>query len=429
MTRSGRRRRAAAFLGLAVAAAAGAAWAGPITSARADGLLSYEITTAGRAVQAFQDDGTGARSAELDIPESTADLRAGPIGHAFASIVWPGATAGNLGTLLRVLQPTLPSSVTALNDPVRAEAITGQDPPTSAFSLPDVAMTATASDQLVEARATVGTVTGGSGPTSGFSSFGSARLHNTKPFGTATASVSGLSIAGGLVRIGAVTSTATATSDGIKGSGQASTEVAGLTIGGIGVSVDDRGLHIGSAGVPVNQLINQIVRSALASAGIEVAVGVPIKTINGASATMVAPALVVTIKSSSGVLGLVLGGARASVSAVADTSASPPPTSSAASASPPSFGGVSSPSGLPLPAAPSSPAPVQGSTPRPPTSAGQLETAPPLAPIAFGGHRLRGGSVALALLATALLAVGFGQLFIKTIGGGGDVCEHGPVGS
>jgi hypothetical protein len=403
------------LLGLSAVTASGAFLVGPTGSARAGDLVSFEISTAGRAMQAFSDDGAGARTAEIEIPESTADLSTGPTGRAFSSIAWPGPLAGNAGSLLRVLQPTLPESVSLLNDPVRAEATTGQDPPTVTFNLPNVSMSATATDGFVEARATVGTVTAEAGPSSGLATFGSARLQGGVPHGTGSSSASAVSVAGGVVKIGAVTSTANATSDGSKGSGVASTEVTGLTIAGQRVAIDDKGLHVGNSDAPVNAVINQAVNQALQAAGVELSIGVPTVTIKGASATTIAPALVITIKQSSGVTGLVLGGARASVSGVADDfgGAGGPIDLPSAPFDGPSFGllpGVS-PSFL-VPAVPTVAADA-------PEAVVDVGSAPP---IFNDSHRLRGGQIALALLSALLLAVGLGQLFRTTIGSSRELC-------
>jgi hypothetical protein len=393
---------------------------GATTRARADDLISFEISTAGRSMQAFNDDGSGARTAEVDIPESSADLRTGPVGRAFSSIVWPGPIVGNLGTLLRVLQPTLPPSVRALNDPVRAEATTGQDPPTTTLSLPDVSMTATASDQLVEARATVGTLSAEAGPTSGFSSFGSARLRSGMPNATASASVGGLSIAGGLVTIGAVTSTANASSDGTRGAGTASTDIAGLTVAGQRIAVDDRGLHLGSGGARLGSAVNRLVNETLVAAGIELSLGVPTRMVTGASATMVAPALTVTVKGSSGVLGLVLGGAQASVSGLADSSGPPQLSDQPAGPSAALSGSEAAvPSGPERPSFPSPPAPATRQVNPAPV---KLDTA---TRIFDDRHRLRGGQVALALVAAGLVAAGLGELFLLTIGRDSGTCPNG----
>jgi hypothetical protein len=382
-------------------------------------LVSFEISTAGRAMQAFSDDGAGARSAEIEIPESTADLSTGPTGRAFSSIAWPGPLVGNAGSLLRVLQPTLPESVSLLNDPVRAEATTGQDPPTVTFDLPNVSMSATATDGLVEARATVGTVTGEAGPSSGLSTFGSARLRGGVPHGTGSSSVSAVSLAGGVVKIGAVTSIANATSDGIKGSGGASTEVTGLTIADQRVAIDDTGLHVASSATPVNAVINQAVNQALQAAGIELSIGVPTVTIKGASATAIAPALVVTITQSSGVTGLVLGGARASVSGVADDFAASAPTELPLVP----FDGASI--GLPPGVSPAFLAPaLPAVTSDAPEAVVDVGSAPP---IFNDRHRLRGGQVALALLSALLLATGLGQLFRTTIGSSRELCPAASV--
>jgi hypothetical protein len=409
--------RGALLLVLSALAATGALLVGPAQPARADDLVSFQISTAARAAQVFQDDGSGARSAEVDVPETTADLTSGPSGRAFSSIVWPGPLVGNLGTLVRVLQPSLPESVSALNDPVRAEATMGQAPPTVSFDLPNVSMTATATEQLVEARATIGTVTGEAGPTNGFTTFGSARLQSGLPHGTASASASGLSFAGGLVKIGAVTSTATATSDGVKGSGSASTEIVGLEIAGVRVGVDDKGLHLADTATPLDAVVHQVVDQALSAAGVELSVGVPTTTVVGPSVTATAPALVVTIKVPSGVIGLVLGGAQATVSGL--TSDAPPTESPAPSGVVPSDGG--SFGGVPTGVSPSFPSPAAPTYSAP---AGEAVGIGGAVPIVDDRHRIRGAQVALALASALLLAGGLGQLFQSTIGRRGVHCPE-----
>jgi hypothetical protein len=409
-----RRSRGGLLLALSALTALGATLVGPTEAARADDLVSFEISTAARAVQLFSDDGSGARSAEVEVPESTADLGSGPSGRAFSSIAWPGPLVGNLGSLVRVLQPTLPESVSALNDPVRAEATMGQDPPTVSFNLPDVSMTATASEQLVEARATVGTVTGEASPTNGFTTFGSASLQGGLPRGTASASVSGLSLAGGLVRIGAVTSKATATSDGAKGTGSASTQIAGLEIAGFRLGIDHTGLQIGDTSTPVNAIVNQVVQQALSAAGIQLSIGVPTTVVDGASVRAVAPALVVTIASAGSIVGLVLGGAQAAVSGVAaDGLAVEAPIDSSVPSDGGSFGGL--PTGL-TPSFPSAPVPAVSS------DDSEIIGLDDAAPIFDDRHRIRGAQVLLALVSAGLLAGALGQLFQSTIGRRGVHC-------
>ena len=402
-----RARRGAAFVAGGLLAATLALTVAAPRPARADALISFEVSAAARGVQAFDDDGTGARTAEADVPETTAQLRAGPVGRGFASIAWPGPLVGNAGSLLKVLQPSLPDSVRVLNDPVRAEARTGQDPPTSTFALPNVSMTATATEAYVEGTARVGTVTGEQGPSSGFQTTSAASLRDGHPQGSASSSASNISLADGTVKIAAITSTATATTDGTTGTGTATTTVSGMTIAGQSVSIDATGLHIGSVELPLNAVVSQIVNQALSTLGMEVTLGVPAITTVGASATSMAPALVITVKSSSGVAGIVLGGAQAAVTAVADNGGPAVDVSSQpVIGAPPIFPtGSIAPSNIAR-------SPAAGGATAVPRSA----ALPSIVPVFNDDHRVQAGQVVLALLSAALLALGFRRLFLDTIG-------------
>jgi hypothetical protein len=390
-------------------------------AARADGLLSFGVETAARGLQAFQDDGTGSRSVEGDVPETTADLRSGPVGRAFSSVVWPGPVVANVGSLVKFLAPQLPDQVKLLNDPVRAEAATGQQPPTSTFSAANITMSATASDQLVEARATVGGVTGQAAPTSGYTTVASSSLNAGQPKGYASASAVDIRIAGGLVRVASITSTATAGSDGATGTGTATTVISGLEIAGQPVSVDERGVHVGNAQTGLNSFANQIVHQALAAARIEVSIGTPSKVVQGATASFTAPALVVTARSPSGVVVLTLGGAEASVTAVPDQggAVTGPDAAGAGPVVPSAITPASAPagSGSPLAQSPGPPAPS--------VVVNNRRASVALDAVFDDRRRIRPSQVLLALLATALLSLGLRRLYRDTIGGGPAGCGIG----
>src|SRR5207237_2387256 len=57
------------------------------------------------------------------VPHASAQLGAGPSGHALASLAWPGELAGHGGTLAGLFGLPVPPDVLAnANDPVKAEA-------------------------------------------------------------------------------------------------------------------------------------------------------------------------------------------------------------------------------------------------------------------------------------------------------------------
>jgi hypothetical protein len=413
-----------------VAATALGTWrATPVHAAGS--LFSYDFRAAARGYQTIEDDpSTGDRNAEGEVPEANATLSTGPVGAGLATVAWPGPLAANAGTLLLVVNPSTPPQATMLNDPVRAEAHTGQNPPTATYdTVPGTHLTATAKADRVDALATVQNATGDPG------TFGPSNVHSTAVNqggnGKATASslVEDISLAGGAVRIGSVASAAEATTDGVKGAGTASTTVTGLTIAGQSASIDEQGLHIGSTGQPANAIANQIVDQTLSQAGIKIVLSAPTRDVDGATATMTAGSLVVSWKTSGSIVTVVLGGARASATA------SPGGDDSV-------LGGADTPvGGTPLAAAP-----VSARAPSGATSASPVALAPDtggepssstrrprprigLPAVAASTSRpVRPAVVLLALVAAGLLAAGLREIGAATLGdGAGPDCALGEM--
>lgn len=423
---SGRRSGLALVVtGLVLAAGSAAGWraAPPATAAE---LFSFQVDAAARGYQAYEDDPAGMRNGEVLVPEASTSLAAGPIGMGRASVAWPGDTGGNAGSLIKVLRPDAPDEVTVLNDPVKAEAHTGQDPPkVSNDSVPGVTMQASAVADEVTADAAV------QGSAADPGSFGHAESHarSASRDGKATADAAGrvedVVLAGGVVKIESVVSTASAHADGTAADGAAATTVTGLTIAGQPARIDENGLRLGDQSQPANAVANQIAQQALQQAGIELVLSAPTKETTAGGVRVDSGALVVTWTTPGSIVGVVLGGARAGATAVAGDPAAdlvdaaggdaPLPDLGAAT---PAVGGAS---------APELPAVTGASTARdtPNASGGapgdvHLGTA-----AAFTRRvRIRAGMVLLALLAAALVAEGLRRLADDAFGTGPRRCPR-----
>ena len=211
---------------------------------------------------------------EADVPEDATDFETGPYGHALASLVWPGATAGNVGSLSGQLG--LPAQiaplVAQLNDPVRAETFYPAGPVDATYP------TGTPNNGVAEMVSHVD----GNGATasSGLSDFsvpGVVQVQGLQGSSNSSAasqalsksagSFSSLSILGGMITVGATSSTASATSDGNAVHGQASTHIGAISIAGQQVTVGNDGITVGPAQTnaltsltnPLFQVVNQLI--------------------------------------------------------------------------------------------------------------------------------------------------------------------------
>jgi hypothetical protein len=406
------RRPGAALLvaGLVCAMAGAFLWRfGPPAHAEAS-LSSFGLHSGARGWRFFDEDATNGNQ-EAEVPESSANLANGPVGYGLASVVWPGPLASNAGSLILVLQPTAPPQATVLNNPIRAEARTGQNPPTTTNNnTPGTSMVATAKGDLVEALATVSSSSGGG-------SFGPSHTHAVTNLARSSAKaasdslVQNVSLAGGVVKIDSVSSVAEATTDGTKSGGDAHTTVHGMTIGGQPATIDDKGLHIGSQDQPANAAANQIAQQALGKSGTSITLSKPDKETKDATTSVTAGSLVVSWNTGSGsIFSVTLGGAEATVTAAPGIDLGLPGVAMS--------GGVDTGSGLPgatgAGAAPlSAGVPTAGSagsaSPTAPTGTGATagRTATPSLQLAAHGRLITTAAVVLAVLATVL--VGFGM--------------------
>jgi len=264
---------------LCTAAAAALLWAvAPTGSARADtSLIGWTSQADANAVDFVIDNAAGLAGshplAEGDLPEAASDFETGPFGHGLASIVWPGGTAGNLGSLSGELG--LPSQLAPLaeqaNDPVRAETFFPAGPTSSTYPpgnpTPALEMVSRADANGTTAKSALSDFSVSSlFDVKGLSGSSQATAADTAQ-SSALGSFSSLSILDGLITVGATTSSATATSDGNAPIGHAYTHVGEITIEGHQVSVGTDGLTIGPlstnaansfAGVTVAQ-VNQFI--------------------------------------------------------------------------------------------------------------------------------------------------------------------------
>ncbi len=262
----------------------------------------------------------GQNGCELVQPEATSTLRNGPLGKGVAAIVWPGALAADIGSLLITASDgQIPDQARMLNDPVRATAETNTDHETASYdSVPGTSMKATAKGTRSTADASVEssqvTPVGSFGKTTGRSA--------VELTGPAVARASGSSSASditlaGVVTIASVTSEVVATTDGTTGKATGKTVVSGMTVAGQPVTVDGDGVHVaGSSPVPV-QTAQAAVNTALANAGMTILLGPPQSHVDGASVEYTAGSLVIfwSPPQSGSDITVTLGGASAAVDA------------------------------------------------------------------------------------------------------------------
>lgn len=384
------------------------------TAPPGSGLQSYRLSSLAPGMQVRQ----GTESTEAVVPQSLATLRNGPVGFGQSSVVWPGALAGNAGSLLVIAGA--PQEARAANTPIRAEATTGSGPAEVVNDdYPGTRMAATAREDRVSATSTV--------QNGGVSPVGSSGDSETRAVTTVTgpaavmseafSDVSDIDLAAGQVTIEGVTSTAKAVTDGRTASAQGRTIVSGIRIAGQAVTIGQDGVTVVGTGLPrVDDEAEKAVNTALAALKMSAVLSGSSEQRDGAATSFTAGSLVFSWTQSSGAKAtVVFGGATVAVSAVAGSPAPP-------GAEPPQ---------VELPPAPGSDVPVTGPPPGvgelPGFAAGPRELAPVATtpdppPTAVGElpRTISAASVlpevlspawaALALVGAGLLAAGFRRL-------------------
>ncbi len=244
--------------GLAVSLASSAALMGfSASAAHADSpLLAYTAQADANTVDIVVDTAAGLAGfhplTQADIPENSSDYETGPTGRSFASFLWPGAAAGNLGSLAGAFgaPDQLAPLADKLNDPVRAEATypagngdvtypSGGATPVAEMHAHADANKTTATAAFSDLTSPLFNVQGVQGATEGTATSAAKA--------TSSGSFSGFSLLGGLVTVGATSSTASATSDGKVPKASSTTHIGALTVGGYQASVGSDGLVLGPA--------------------------------------------------------------------------------------------------------------------------------------------------------------------------------------
>jgi len=268
-------------------------------------LGGYTLTATGSGVSVYYEQPNlpipATPSAEADFGYSTASFDAGPTGQSLASVFWPGEVAANGASQLNLLlggylQPYFGSNPPTLPNPgpwpVEATAAYPQGPDTQSNDNGTIAMDAATDGTASTATSALGAVGGTAAIPDGMvtaQTVGSDVDSTVDSAGDAvaqaTSSAHNVSIAGGLITVGEVTSTSSATSDGNQATVNGSSTVSQVTVAGQSVTVDSSGVHTpaSSSPVPVLGALAPSVSQVLATAGITMTLTNPTDTVNGPS--------------------------------------------------------------------------------------------------------------------------------------------------
>jgi hypothetical protein len=237
-------------------------------------LGGWNISADGNAVDVLVDNTTGLAGihplSEADFPAAQSQFATGPFGTGLASVFWPGSAGGNFGSLSTELG--FPSQLAPLmsqtNDPVKASAsypsgpASASYPPGSPGGAAEMVATAQAGGTTAE-----GTITDES-PSAAVLSFSQAKgVSSALAAKTADASaqsdVSDVKLLGGLIDIGSIASSATATSDGTTGTGSSTTHVGAITVLGQPASIGSDGLVLPKFANSLGPLTGPVVQNAI----------------------------------------------------------------------------------------------------------------------------------------------------------------------
>ena len=235
---------------------------------------------------------------ELDLSYTQVTTGTGPSNHATSSSLWPGP---GLGDGFTTITQTL--GLGAQDYPVKSQSAYPGGPPSSTQGAPPLATMATSADEKgASAAATVADLlpAGNALAEVGqMSSHSATTVAEDKVTGTTKSVVHELSLAGGLIHVATVTSAVTATSMAETAKSVGSLSVSGLSIGGYGFVVDEKGVHsTGSApslpALPLPDFPTQPA-DALKALGISVTGPAVVKHDAGTTASYQAHALEISI--------------------------------------------------------------------------------------------------------------------------------------
>ncbi|MDP9181748.1 MAG: hypothetical protein M3P04_03080, partial [Actinomycetota bacterium] len=224
-------------------------------------LGGYSIKTSGAPFRVLLDDPTlavphepGTPVLEADPAYTAARLETGPASRGLSSMLWPGSLFGDgMGTITN-------GQIAAY--PIKADARYPDKPYTATAQDNGAFMQASALGLDVRALARVnpGDVPG-QVDVGAMSSLSTATVKDGVAIGTGESHASNLSLLGGIIKVGSVSSTITVKADGKKATSSGSTAVTGLTIAGVGFVVDQDGAR--PVGTPVDQGTGPLPSNAL----------------------------------------------------------------------------------------------------------------------------------------------------------------------
>jgi hypothetical protein len=246
-------------------------------------------------------------SLEFDEGYAASSDNYGPTGSATASTLYPGQVVANAGPQLALLVPGVPLPP-APTWPLQAVSDFPQKPNSASTDMPGLNMDAQSSTDGNTATATLGNDAATAGSTGGnptqqapsgsgnllagsnallgvggLSANSSAQAPSIKATADATATVGGISMLGGFISIGSITSTADASSDGTTGKVTGSTQVQNVSIAGEQVSITADGIQAPS-GKPLGSLPVSALNTLLKELGITIAVTNTTDKVSGPSA-------------------------------------------------------------------------------------------------------------------------------------------------
>ena len=256
------------------------------------GLGGYSLKAEGAPIRVLVDDpnaaiprDTGVAAAEVDPNYTLATVATGPNAFGLASNAWPGNL---VGTGLPAIDPRIPQY------PAKVEA-RYPDGPYEGVS-PDGGVATSSVATGLDASATAdGSPTNKPGPLTvgdAFSHSSASVTSKNVAVATVTSSVKDVSLLGGVIKIASVTTKVTTTSDGTKPTTTGSTVVSGLSVNGVGYSVDENGARVGGNGLPVPPLVTP---SQLDELGIRIEGVVQSSSTTATSASRSASGLVIRI--------------------------------------------------------------------------------------------------------------------------------------
>ncbi len=304
------------------AAASGNSGSGSGSSTTGTALGGYTVTSLAEAVTAQYEQPNfplpATPSLEFDEGYASTEDNSGPTGSATASSLYPGQVVADSGPQLALLAPGVPLPPAPIW-PIQAASEYPETPNSANTDNTGVNMDASSTASGNTASATLGddNPTAGSSstdpsitaPTGSGNPFAadssligigalSATSTSQAPSVTATAEASatdtGISILGGFINIGSVTSTATAASNGTTGTLTGSTEVQNMTIAGVPVTVDANGIEADGQAAPLSLPISSI-NTLLNELGISIAMTNATDKTNGPSASRTLQGLTFTI--------------------------------------------------------------------------------------------------------------------------------------